>query len=193
MKHDGGDGPLVDSKQKQPGPGSYAGPYQDTLHVNPPQGIHPITLARVRRARCIQLFLRAFTLLDALALFFCSMCIKQTNLDIRWFLRLGPYLATTVSSANYMIFAAIVDASMAPCIMFSTYVSYLDYILDPWGWDTLFHSEAVTQQIITAFFLLNIGLASALILSLPLDGFLAPVLCEISMVRPSPPDLQAET
>ncbi|RMZ89329.1 hypothetical protein DV736_g3448, partial [Chaetothyriales sp. CBS 134916] len=192
------DGPLIDFNKH---PDSYAVPYQANLNVKP---MHPNTRARVQRARLIQLFLRACALLGALGLLFCAIAINKTGSTIGWIIRVAPAIAlvhtvygiyhlcraaegrTPASTASYMVFAAIVDASLIPFLAFSAYVAYLDYNTNQYGWNTLFDKDVVTYKIIKAFFLLNATVAGILTLSLFLDGYLAAMFRKIARL---PPDM----
>ncbi|RMZ78662.1 hypothetical protein DV738_g3785, partial [Chaetothyriales sp. CBS 135597] len=200
------EGPLIDFNKH---PDSYGVPCQANLNVKP---LHPRTVARVQQAGWAQLSLRACTLLGALGLLFCAISINKTNSTIGWVIRVAPAVAlihaiyaiyhlsrlataaqsltrTPASVASYMIFAAVVDASLIPFLVFSAYVSYLDYSYNQLGWNTLFNHETITNKIIMAFFLLNTTLAVILIVCIFLDGYLAVVFRKISRL---PPDLRAD-
>ncbi|KAI1612905.1 hypothetical protein EDD36DRAFT_496134 [Exophiala viscosa] len=191
-------GPLIDFNKH---PDTYVVVPYGNLNAKP---MHPNTEQRVTRARQVQLFLRACGLLGALGILFCVIAINKTSTTVGWIIRAAPAIAilhtiygihhlcraatgrTPTSTASYMIFAALVDTSLLPFLVFSAWLSYADYTNNTYGWSTLFNEDAITYKIIHALFLLSCSEGGIILVSLVLDIYLGMKFKQIARL---PPDM----
>ena len=85
-----------------------------------------------------------------------------------------------------MLFAAMVDTALLPFLAFASYLSYLDWQQNRYGWSTLFDDSQISYKIIFAFFILSCVLAAVTLISLILDIYLATIFRKIARL---PPDM----
>lgn len=166
--------------------------------------MHPNTRSRVNYGRQFQLFLRVSGLLGALGLLFCCISINKTSKSAAWMIRVAPAVAlphtvysiyhlcraaagrTPASTASYMVFAAIIDTGLLPFFAFASYLSYLDWSQNRYGWSTLFEDSDMSYKIIFAFFVMNSAEAGIMFFSLLMDIYLATIFRKIAKM---PPDM----
>ena len=85
-----------------------------------------------------------------------------------------------------MLFAAMVDTALLPFFAFSSYLSYLDWSQNRYGWSTLFNDSKTSYNIIFIFFILSCVMAGILFISLIMDIYLATIFRKIAKM---PPDM----
>ena len=164
----------------------------------------PKTGDRVKHSRLVQLVVRVLTLLGTLGLLFCVIVINKTSSSVAWIIRVAPAVAllhtgyavyhlrqaptarTPISSASYMIFAAVVDTGLIPFLVFTAYVSYSEYATKVYGWETLLKDPETTAKIIQATFYLSIILGGLLLISFGVGIYLTIIFRKISHL---PPDM----
>ncbi|WEW57193.1 hypothetical protein PRK78_002655 [Emydomyces testavorans] len=164
----------------------------------------PRTKQRVKYARWFQLALRTLTLIGALGILFCVICIKGTTVTLAWMIRVPPCVSiihtiygiyhlfrsaaarTPASSASYMLFASVLDAGLIPLYVFTGIVANVEYESKPYGWDTLFGTKEAKEQIVHATFLACSTVGGFHLISLGLDLYLAIIFRKISKL---PPDM----
>ncbi|KAI1923964.1 hypothetical protein LOZ65_003156 [Ophidiomyces ophidiicola] len=164
----------------------------------------PKTKQRVKRARITQLVLRMLTLIGALGLLFCVICIKGTTLTLAWMIRVPPCVSivhtlygiyhlfrssnarTPASSASYMLFAAVLDAGLIPLYVFIGIVSNIEYEQKSYGWQTLFGTAEAREKIVQTLFLACSTVGGLHLISLGIDLYLAIMFRKISKL---PPDM----
>ncbi|EER25364.1 hypothetical protein CPC735_064640 [Coccidioides posadasii C735 delta SOWgp] len=191
-------GPLVNFNQHPDSFGLIAGGRGNIKLMS------PRTKQRVKYARWSQLALRVLTLIGALGILFCVICIKGTTLTLAWMIRVPPCVTilhtiygiyhlfrsatarTPASSASYMLFASVLDAGLIPLYVFTSIVSNVEYETKSYGWETLFGNEGVREAIIHATFLAASTVGGLHLISLGLDLYLAIVFRQISKL---PPDM----
>ena len=166
--------------------------------------MHPNTRMRVKRGRQFQLLIRVCALLAAMGLLFCCIAINKTSTTVAWIIRVAPAVAllqntygiyhlcraatgrTPASTASYMLFAAMVDTGLLPFFAFSSYLSYLDWAQNKYGWSTLFNDSEMSYKIIYTFFALNCSASGLVLIALVMDIYLATLFRKIAKM---PPDM----
>lgn len=165
------------------------------------------TKPKIKWLRIMLLNVRICSLLGALGLLFCIICIRPTNLSVDWIIRAVPGVGvlqsgyavyhlcrsaknrTPASSASYMMFAAIVDACFVP------FLAFLAYLADaedntPFEatdhWQTLFAEQFQTTNIIYATFLASIATGAAHAVAFVLSLYIANIFRRIAKL---PPDM----
>ncbi|EEP81560.1 predicted protein [Uncinocarpus reesii 1704] len=168
------------------------------------KSMSPQTKRRVNYARRFQLALRALTLIGALGLLFCVICIKGTTVTLAWMIRVPPCVSivhtlygiyhlfrsanarTPASSASYMLFASVLDAGLIPLYVFTAIVSHVEHKSKSYNWDTLFGTTEAKEIIVHATFLACSTIGGLHLISLALDLYLAVIFRKISKL---PPDM----
>ncbi|KAK2779496.1 hypothetical protein FQN52_002429 [Onygenales sp. PD_12] len=164
----------------------------------------PRTKSRVKFTRIFQLLLRILTLIGALGMLFCVICIKNTTGAVSWMIRVAPGVSilqtvygiyhlsrssaarTPASSASYMLFAAILDAGLIPLYVFTGMMAQAEHTKGTYGWDTLFETKIAADKIIYATFLGCYATAGLHLASLIISLYLAVIFRKISKL---PPDM----
>ncbi len=139
-----------------------------------------------------------------MGLLFCCIAINKTSTVVAWIIRVAPAVAllndtygvyhlcraatgrTPASTASYMLFTAMIDTGLLPFLAFASYLSYLDWTQNRYGWSTLFNDTEISYKIIFAFFILSCTLAGLTLLSLIMDIYLATIFRKIAKM---PPDM----
>ena len=139
-----------------------------------------------------------------MGLLFCCIAINKTSTVVAWIIRVAPAVALLnntygvyhlcrsatgrppASTASYMLFAAMVDTGLLPFLAFASYLSYLDWKQNRYGWSTLFNDNLMSYKIIFAFFILSCTLAGVTLISLIVDIYLATIFRKIAKL---PPDM----
>ncbi|KAI9739194.1 MAG: hypothetical protein M1834_007407 [Cirrosporium novae-zelandiae] len=194
-------GPLVNFNRH---PDSYIATPYGNLNAKP---MNPRIKLKVKYTRWVQLFFRICSLLGALGILFCVICVKGTSTSVAWIIRIPPAVATLhtvyaiyhllgsykgrtpASASSYMIFAGMIDTGLIPFFVFTAYMSKLEYEYsskndDKWG--TLFGNLDTTNKIIDSLFLISVVDGSLHLVSLTISIYLAIVYRQISKL---PPDM----
>ncbi|KAL1954442.1 hypothetical protein VTO42DRAFT_1166 [Malbranchea cinnamomea] len=164
----------------------------------------PRTKGRVKHTRFVLLGLRVLTLMGALGLLFCVICISKTSGVVSWLIRVGPALSTVhtvyavfhlcrstesrppASSASYMLFAAVLDAGLIPFYVFTAIMAKIEHKDQTYGWETLFQTDLAADKILYSTFLGCSIVGGLHLAALTIDLYLAIVFRKIAKL---PPDM----
>jgi hypothetical protein len=166
------------------------------------------TKPKIKWARVVLLNLRICTLLGALGLLFCIICIKPTGISVDWILRVAPGIGvlhgmygvyhlcraaksrTPATSASYMVFAAVMDAGILPFLAFTAFMANSEMMLAANAkgqWQTQFFSKKFqTSTIVYATYLVSIAAGGAHIFAFCISIYLAVLFRRITKL---PPDM----
>ncbi|EED15441.1 conserved hypothetical protein [Talaromyces stipitatus ATCC 10500] len=191
------EGPLVSFNRH---PDSWVVPRQN-------KPIHPMsrhTKARVTHTRRVQLLLRILSVLGAIGILFCVICISHTDVALGWIIRVAPsvailhniyaiyHLARSAasrpagSSTSYHLFASIMDAGLVPFYAFTSFVSYKSFHDGYYNWQTLFNDANIQHYIVKSLFYASAGVGGLHLISLMISVYLAIVFRQITKL---PPDM----
>ncbi|KUL87841.1 hypothetical protein ZTR_03173 [Talaromyces verruculosus] len=191
------EGPLVNFNRH---PDTWVAPRQNT-HIHP---MSRHTKARVTHTRRFQLFLRVLSVLGALGILFCVICINHTDVALGWIIRVAPsvailhniyaiyHLARSAasrpagSSTSYHLFASIMDCGLAPFYAFTSFVAYKEYHDGYYNWGTLFNDDNIQHYIVESLFYASASVGGLHLLSLIISVYLAVVFRQITKL---PPDM----
>ncbi|MCJ1351765.1 MAG: hypothetical protein MMC33_001749 [Icmadophila ericetorum] len=198
------EGPLINAKELNKHPDSYVILPYGNINAKP---MSPRTKNKVKYTRWMQLLLRFASLLGALGMLFCVICIKGTSTTLGWIIRIPPSVAilhtlygiyhlfraskarTPASTASYMIFAAIIDAGIIPFCVFTALIAQEQLpepSYAPGRWQTLFNNDPDTFRILFATYILSIVNGGMHLTSLAISIYLATLFRKISKL---PPDM----
>ncbi|EEA22657.1 hypothetical protein TMatcc_001498 [Talaromyces marneffei ATCC 18224] len=191
------EGPLVNFNRH---PDTLATPRQNS----PIKPMSRHTKARVTHTRRFQLLLRILSLLGAIGILFCVICINHTDVSFGWIIRVAPSVAILHniyaiyhlvrsaasrppgSSTSYHLFASIMDAGLVPFYAFISFVAHKEFHDGYYNWGTVFDDEKLEHYIVESLFYASAGVGGLHLVSLMISIYLAIVFRQITKL---PPDM----